>query len=355
MHALNASGVLAECASALGATSEPTLTDVLKPALRRAAYLLAPCSAVDLLRFVVEPLSLDQADRELAEDVLEDLIAYGDILEMRKIESDPWDVPPIVLRPAPPTFVMRSSGEAIIIGVSADLPSPLPAELTSQLHNEGPVRVLRSEEGELAEYLSELGLSQLSEHAWLRTPPITTAQDHVAGWAARLKAIASSPVQIDGLELIDSEASTAYYRGRWRAPTSKDSGNFVARRPQAYGAKLWCLVELKQGISHRVLDLAAKDGFQRGCDLAWRLQAAVDASRGSAQTVSVSKTSEGAQLDFYAPLPSFAERRLALVAAKSLAQGVLFRFQLPEASLQSEIAALQSTLWMQPAHIGDAP
>lgn len=323
--------------------------DLLKPALRRASYLLAPCSASDLVRFVAEPLSYLGEIHEETEAELQDLIAYGDIFEMRRIDGDPWDTPHLVLRPAPPAFVMRSKTQAFILGVGGDYPSPLPAELSASLGDAGPVRILDCPDDEdLAGHLSEFGLTQLSEQAWLRLPPVTSAADHVAGWREHLNGVPANMSAVPDLEIIDTTRPPSFYSGRWRVPRQADRGLFVARRPQVVGGRLWCVVELVAGQPTRLLDLHPNDGFLRPCDQAWRLQAALDALHGTLQQVIITEDGATTHLAFGGPLPSFAERKLALVAIKSRAPQCLFRFSSSTASLQAEIAFLQSTLWMQP-------
>ena len=81
----------------------------------------------------------------------------------------------------------------------------------------------------------------------------------------------------------DAHRSTApvrYYKGRWREPIASD-GIFVARRPQAYGAPVWCAVELADGVPQAVLDLPIDSSIAPGWDDARKLQAALDAERGS--------------------------------------------------------------------------
>ena len=356
MRVLTPSDLLAVCGASLGLQVGADVEAVLRPALRRAAYLLSPCSAADLIRFVSDPLAPFGDVREKVEQALDELIVYGDILEMRKHDSDTWDVPPYVLRPAPPAFVVRSPQEVIIVGVSGDLPSPLPSELASQVQAVGPVRLLRGiSDDHLADHLKLLGLAQLSERAWLRTPAVESPSEYLEKWHARLVAAAPFPSTVEGLELLDTQRPSAYYRGRWRTPLATDHGWYVARRTQAYGAKLWSLIEMEQGAARRVLDLIAEDGFDRSCDRAWRIQAAFDAHAGSPQCVSVEWVHAQINLDFQSPIPSFAERRLALVGVKTSASGTLFRFEIPEARVAAELAALHSTLWMQPLHKGKMP
>jgi hypothetical protein len=53
--------------------------------------------------------------------------------------------------------------------------------------------------------------------------------------------------------LLDTERSPAYYPGRWVMP-KRQSGRFVGRRPQAYGADLWCYMEVADGTVKRLLN-----------------------------------------------------------------------------------------------------
>lgn len=349
MRVIQPADILSITAASLGIASGGGVRDLLKPALRRASYLLAPCSAADLIRFVAEPLAAFGEMRDEIEAELQDLIAYGDIFEMRRIDGDPWDTPSVVLRPAPPAFVMRSKTQAFILGIGGDYPSPLPADLSARLDDAGPVRLLdHAEDEDLAGHLREFGLTELSEQAWLRIPPAVSAAVHVEEWRIRLSTVPPNAAAIADLEIIDGERPSSFYSGRWRAPRNSDDGPYVGRRPQVFGGKLWCVVELKSGRPIRLLDIHPSNGFFRPCDQAWRLQAALDATQGVPQQFTLSEDGAMTHLGFSGPVPSFAERNLALVATKSRAPQTLFRFSSSTASFQAEIAFLQSILWMQP-------
>lgn len=349
MRLINDNELLSLTAAGLGLQAASRIDDLLKPALRRGCYLLAPCSSADLLRYVVEPMGGGDEMRSAAEQALEELLTYGDLLEMRRTAQDAWDVPTVALRPAPPAFVLRSPHEAIILGVAGDFPHPLPDDLAEMLSYDGAVRILNCpNDPELGPHLRSLGLTELKESSWLRLPASVGCAEHVDGWRARLAVAAPCAPLIEGLEIIAPEKSPRFYRGRWRAPQKSDTGTFVGRRPQAYGSKLWSVVALEAGEARRIIDLMPTDAFERGCDIAWRLQAALDAERGSPQSVELIEEGDLSYLNFFGPLPAFAERRLALVATKAHASGSLFRFTIPTAKLQTEVASLESRLWMQP-------
>lgn len=345
MRILSPSELLSYTGQSLGVAAAAATSQLLKPALRRAAHILAPVVRSDLVRFVAEPLGLLGDQREAVDSALEEMIVYGDILAMRRQPLDDWGTPAEVLRPAPPTFVRRSNGEFIILGAAGDHPTALSQELESLVIDDGMVRRLPSDAGDLSAHLRLLGLAQLSEQAWLRAPDLETPTSHCERWRARLDATPPLDHVVDGLEILDGASDPRYYRGRWTAANGQD-GMFVARRPQLYGAPLWSLVHLEQGRARRLIDLYADDDRQRPCDLAWRLQSAFDAKRATPQRVRLRRTATTALLDLFSPLPSFAERRLALVATKAAGVQCLCSFALPKTRLAEEIGALRSLLWM---------
>ena len=106
-----------------------------------------------------------------------------------------------------------------------------------------------------------------------------------------------------------------YYRRRWREPGPTDSGDFVARRPQAYGADLWSAVRLENGVATRIFQLPVDDPVVPARDEAWRLQLAIDAERGFPQRYAAEPFAGGGSsvVKFFSPIPGFAERYLQLV------------------------------------------
>ena len=345
MRSLSPSDLLLSIGDGLGVSDPGEIGPLLKPALRRGAHILAPAARGDLVRFVAEPLAAFGDQRGAVESALDEMIVYGDILAMRRQSLDSWGAPAEVLRPAPPTFVRRSNGEFIILGGAGDHPTALSQELDALLVDDGMVRRLAVQGEDLSAHLRLLGFSQLSEQAWLRTPPVESAAAHLARWQAKLDAAHAIEHAVDGLDLLDGAHDPLYYRGRWTAPGAQ-SGMFVARRPQLYGAPLWSLARLEQGHARRLIDLYADDDRQRPCDLAWRIQAALDAERATPQRGRVRRTTGTATIDLFSPLPAFAERRLALVATKAVGPQCLYSFTLPIARLTEEVGALRALLWI---------
>lgn len=219
--------------------------ELLAQAIRRAVQVLAPCPRHILIRTVVHSIvglgltDIDLTDR--VDEAVETLVVFGDILEMRLPSNDGWGLSAVhLLRPAPPSFVVRNNGTITVLGVAGD----------------------------------------------------------------------------------------------------------VARRPQRYGIDIWCLVELANGIPARFLDLASPGDRYRPCDVAWRIQAAMDARSSRPQQFRTHTIDDKAKLSFFAPLPSWAERRLSIVGTKAKGDRCLFSYEIPGSELAIECNFLRESLWM---------
>jgi hypothetical protein len=347
-QALNPEQLYAATANSLGLQNGASRQSLAKAAIRRAASILAPASENQVIRFAATPLTFLSFDEAEWEAALEDLIVYGDILELHRLTSDGWSAPELVLRPAPPSFVKRSNGDFVILGIAGDAASPLTGDLDERLRDDGLIRRLRAADDEdLASRLKQHGLVAISENAWLRYPRTETADNFIAHWRAELARRGRSSTEVEGLQILESARKESFYPKRWVSPTSKHSGQFVGRRSKKYGAALWCIVELAEGVVSKLLDLFEDSFRQRPCDLAWRLQMAIDASAGTPQKVRLGRDEESAWMEVFAPLPAYAERRLALVGTRSRERGALFKYRMPECALAIEVETLKSVLWLQ--------
>lgn len=320
--------------------------------LRRAVSALAPCSRAEALRFARQPLAslLSQPD-EWFEAVLDELIAYGDILEVTLQDQDNWQTEKLVLRPAPPSFVRRANGDLIILGVAGDQPTALLGELDERLLHRGTLRTLEQPlPSGTTDLLKALGLIELVESAWLRAPATTSAQSYSEQILNQLHRTEVATAPVEGLSILDPAASVKFYSGRWRLPGPGDSGVYIARRRQLFGLRPWCLAELDKGLPRRLQDLVATDDQERPCDLAWRIQAAFDATAGRPQLVRPVQTEEAVTLEFFSPLPAFAERRLAARGEKLARSGCLFAYSLSPTAAREELAALSEKLWLIETH-----
>jgi hypothetical protein len=333
-------------ASALDLTS----IEAIAGALRRVASFLCPCSAVTLVRGVVRPLRglVDdlEAAKVLVEGTLEAMVAHGDILEHRGMEESPGHGTAAVLYAAPPAFVVRNSGAVILLGIASDQLSALPDDLEARIEYVNHLRRLSPAPGEdLRADLVQLGLIELSYGYWLRAPQVETPTQHISRFDRLLDAAQSSR-DVPGLLLLDPERSVRYYPARWVEPRFQ-SGRFVARRSQAYGANLWCYIQLRNGNPERLIDLPIAGGRWRGCDEAWHLQMAIDAKRGRPQRLRVCPGPGNASvMEFFLPVPMWARRRWDAVGEPVPNSGCLFAYRLGEAEVAEELRFAREVLWL---------
>lgn len=338
------------------ALESPVDDAFLAESIRRAAGMLCPCSPATLVAAVVESLQglTDGARlRERVQAITDDLVVWGDLLEQDQASIDDPNVKGTWVVAAPPSFVERPGGSVVLLGLAPDDAIPLPDPLRSQVRHEGLARTLAVSAADLPTVLRGLGLIQLSSEAWLRAPkpePASGLRDRVI---ARLSAQPPSG-DIPDLSIIDSTRAAHDYAGRWRNPTNQ-SGAHVARRPQAHGAPLWGVVALKQGRPEQFLDLPLPGRRWRGCDAAWHLQMALDHLRGAPQTYRLRHTAIGPCLDFWSPLPLWAERRLAILGRPAPRDRCLFSYCLPESELATERAFLQDRLWLAHGDVTGEP
>jgi hypothetical protein len=319
-------------------------------ALRRAAHILAPCPRHELERAVSQSLKeyLTDTDQSIdrVTEALDALLAFGEVIEMRAPVDDPWSEGRLIVRPAPPSFVMKTSESAILLGVAGDEITPLSSEVNKRIEWHGVLRTLAPDGSEnLREFLMELGLLEMSERSWLRLPPSCSATSFDTIWRQRLAAGSPGSV-IEGLQVIDTRKSPGFYKGRWVESDRAADGLHVGRRPQRYGAPLWCLVDLSSGVPKRLLDLAGWSGRERPCDIAWRVQMALDAGLGTPQRVRVRSVDQRTRLDFFSPIPSWAERKMAVVGDRTVAEHCLFSFVVPQEYTVEITDFLQSHLWV---------
>lgn len=354
MRRLSAAEVHEQKVAELGL--DPTALDLtsieaIAGALRRTASFLCPCTAATLVRSVVRPLRglVDdlEAVKILVEDTLDAVIAHGDILEHSNMEESLRHETSALLYVAPAAFVARESGKVILLGIASDQLSALPDDLDARIEYVNHLRRLNPVQGEdLHSDLIQLGLMELSCTDWLRMPPTETAEQYLSR-LDRLLDVANPSRDIPGLKLLDSDRPVRYYRGRWMEPRSQ-SGRFVARRSQAYGADLWCYVQLRNGNPERLVDFPMAGSRWRGCDEAWHLQMAIDAMRGKPQQLRIRAGPKGSRLmEFFSPVPMWARRKWDAVGEPvSSSSGCLFAYRLAEVELAEELHFAREVLWL---------
>ena len=326
--------------------------------VRRAAGILCPCSERTIFRAVLESLDrlvedATQLETEV-ETAVERAMIAGDLLEFSQATTGDPSAKGTWVFAAPPSFVARPSGSVVFMGIAPDEPTPLPPSLNARIIYERHFRLIHQETSEnLPQILRELGVLEVSEQNWLKLPKEEAARTFLDRLERELMA---QPVSgsVPDLLILDSTHDPSYYKGRWTAP-KRETGCFVARRPQAYGAPLWGFAHLNDGALDKFLDFPLRRDRWRGSDFAWHLQLAIDNCRRAPQKYRRRSGPDGVCLDFFSPLPLWAERRLATIGRPAERVRCLFTYQFAERELAAEEEFLRNRLWLaaaQPAQEG---
>jgi hypothetical protein len=353
---LDAEQVRLEALRTLGLEgAAPTAPEVLATSLRRAASFLCPTTPRSLIRAVINVLSGlpgINGDSELeCEMVLDALVASGDVFEL-PLDRDGRSYRRLFL--GPPAYVRQPSA-LLVLGVRPDGAALVGEELGERIAYDRHLRVIESADVDAdATALGEEGLFELRIEQWLKLPRQVAAPEVVEGYELRLEAERDSG-DIEGVRLIDPDANVAYYRGRWRPPNKADEGRFVARRPQAFGAELWCFAAIANGKVVRLIDLPVVDTLAPAADEALRLQAALDSCSGHPQRIRFTPAAEqgSAVVDLFSPVPSWAQRSLERMGTPvERSRGALFSFFMATTEAEEQISLLENLLWLS---VDDSP
>lgn len=271
----------------------------------------------------------------------------GDLLELRHDNGRSTRL----LYLAPPSFIEHQPGHYLLLGIRPFGVPLIEDDLAGEIDYEGHTRSIRFDAADGPAELGERGLRAIAKDRWVSRPAAEAPAALIDRYRVRLD-VAGQAGELDGIQLLDPTASVRYYTGRWRTPSRGDTGDFIARRPQAYGADLWCLIRFEDGAPKRLIDLPVNDPVVPGRDEAWRYQAAVDAARGLPQRVrrrASGSSGDDLIFDFFSPLPAFAERYLQLAGlALGKTPGALFSFRLPMSASDDAATFLADMLWMKP-------
>ena len=333
-----------------------TSREGLAASLRRAASFMCPTSPSRLVGAVlgaVRPLAEDgEVSREDLVELLDLMVAGGDLLELRREE----DRSVRLLYLGPPSYIEREPGTYLISGVRPFGASLVDFELAPLVEREGHTRTIRIDAASAVERLADAGLRPIERERWVAAPALEQADSLLLRIKDRLDA-ASSSGDVEGLQIVDPSTKVRYYRGRWRPPAVGDMGDFVARRPQAYGADLWCAVRLVDGVPTKLAEFPIDNPVVPGRDEAWRLQMAIDVTRGAPQQFATESFASGGAVivKFFSPIPGFAERYLQLVGLSLEASGALFAYRVPVGAMPSLTQLLTDMLWMTTISVEGTP
>lgn len=320
--------------------------------LRRLIGLLAPCSRRDLLRQVKIALAglTEEALDDVVSGALEDLIVGGDVLELPVLAGDRGAGTPLQLLGAPPGFVVQ--GQRIrILGVAPDDAKFLPEEVQAMVLARGGDRFIDCEDvDELSAMLCDLKLKQIDVTRWLGVGTDELAETFLRRMAEHLEKMGRSESLVEMQWLWPSDGLPTWYRDRWHAEPPPDAAMSIARAPQRYGNRRWYLVASGGEPGQRILELPLDgEAAARGCDLAWRIQLALDYASGHPMCYHVTAADvEWAKISLEFPLPLHDRRRLLHLGGRRTSEDHGFRFTVPLTDLASAEAILTSA-WMVPA------
>lgn len=317
--------------------------------LRRAASFMCPTSprrVVDAVLEAIKPIRQSGLTREAISDVLDQLVASGDLLELRQESGRSTRL----LYLAPPSYIERVPGTYLLMGVRPFGVPLIGDELAEAIEYEGHTRTLTLDPCGAEDELRSRGLHRVRKDCWVSSPRAEKPAELIKRHRALLD-VAAEAGQLDNLELLDPASEVRFYRGRWRSPYKNDTGDFVARKPQEYGAHLWCLVRFQSGEPQRLLEFPVSDPVVPGRDEAWRYQAAVDALNRTAQQFrlrrGINLPTADMTIDFFSPLPGFAERYVQFTGlALDKNPGALYSFRLPTEAVHDVKNFLNKMLWM---------
>lgn len=325
-------------------------TEVLTASLRRAASFACPTTRTQLVRSVTETIEYLVSDldstREQLDDLVQALVALGDLVEAP--DSGGQASSGLLLFLGPPSFIRRRSGALLLLGIRPESEPLVGEDFPWQIRSERHLRYVFPAGEDVVEALEDYGLRQVPEGHWLQPPGQLRAVDLVRDYDRHL-ATAGPSGEILDLRLLDPRSPVTYYRSRWRTPVPSDHGNFVARRPQAFGADLWCYVAVEGGTPRRLVDLPINPASASGFDEAWRLQAAIDSERGHPQIIRVEPVSspEGSvAIKLLAPPPRWLQRRWDILGSVQSLPGAIVSYVFSGADVEEEIDFAQQTMWL---------
>jgi hypothetical protein len=331
-------------------SKNPLDESLIASCVRRVAGIKCPCSLITLVNTTCDSFKYLIEDDDLfrirIEEIINRLIIGGDLLEINDVSTNDVNAKGTWLFSASPSYLVRANGVIFIFGIVPDESCPIPF-LSRRIRYEGCKRFIIPLESEnLSLRLKDFGLICLSESAWLKLPKKIDASKYLALMDSILSN-SSTNSDIPDLIILDPNTSTKYYKGRWLKPNSQ-TGRFVSRRPQVFGTTLWCYVELINGVVTKFVDIPFKwNGIiQRGCDGAWALQMAIDFINGNPQVYNIREIETGMVLEFYSPLPLWAERRLIAIGNIMEPCNCLFSYLISKEDLPVETEFLGDYLWL---------
>jgi hypothetical protein len=349
---------IAEALSMRLATGAEWLSTYAAFILRRLIGTMAPCSRRDLRRQAKLALAgiTEEALDDLINGALEDLIVGGDVLELPVLAEGHGAGTTLQILGARPSFVIQDP-RIRILGIAPDDARFLPEDVQARVQARGGDRFIEAEDTtEVCALLMDLGLQQIEVARWLGADTDEPADTFLRRMADYLQRMGRNESLVEMQWLWPSDGQPASYRDRWHADHPLDAGMCIARAPQRYGNPRWYLVATGGAYDQRILELPLDgEAAVRACDLAWRIQLALDYTRGHPMRYHVTRIdADWAQIRIEFPLSLHDRRRMLHLGGRRISEDHGFRFTVPLADLPSAEAILTSA-WMVPAKTRESP
>lgn len=322
--------------------------EVLAALIRKTASFECPCPAAVLAKSVsrlLEPICPGETLKDTVRRTINSVTSYGDLVEVHE-ERDVASTFRLYL--AAPSFLQVSASLFLLFGVTPDGEDMTPPDLRQQVE---PVmysrRLTINDPKECRDTLLQVGFESLKHDSWLQCPPPRPPLELIALYDDALSNSGPAGVPED-VSLIDASQSVNYYTGRW-TKLKKQTGRFLGRRSQAFGAQLWCYLEANQGTVTRLLDFPLFENNWRAFDEAWHLLQAMDAVQGRPQRFRIRKASQRGMvvMDLFSPVPTWAIRRWDAVGLRTLPDSSLISYIFPERQIDSECGFAAERMWLR--------
>ena len=146
--------------------------------LRLVGAMRTPCRASKILGEVLsllEPLMDPPTTPERLEGLLDALVSYGDFVAVTRSAPGSTEM----LYRVQPSYLVRSLGDALLIGIDQPGQQALPLNIQHQVELRGHARILPLGEG-VDKSLRTSGLLEISESQWLDMPRIESSSEVLA-------------------------------------------------------------------------------------------------------------------------------------------------------------------------------
>jgi hypothetical protein len=322
--------------------------EVLAALVRKTASFECPCPPAILAKSVsrlLEPICRSDTLKDAVRGTINSVTSYGDLIETRESTDTSSN---FLLYLAAPSFLKASDTLFLLFGVTPDGEDMTPPDLRKRVE---PVmysrRLAVQDPEECRATLLQAGFESLKLDSWLRCPPRQSPSELIALYDDALSKSGPPGVPEDVI-LIDPNQTVNYYRGRW-TKLKKQTGRFIARRSQTYGAQLWCYLEVSNGVVTRLLDFPLFEFHWQAFDEAWHLLQAIDALSGHPQNFRVRTASQKGMvaMDLFSPAPTWATRRWDAVGLRTMPDSSLMSYIFPVAQIEAECGFVAERMWLK--------